>query len=277
MPEGDTAVTGPPAPGRRRAGDLAVAELMRAQASVPARGPFARAVGSSPLSEETNAMYRAVLGEVEVGEALDRLGPGWIVVHAIPQAEGAADIDHLVVGPPGVVLVSTRTHRGLDVWASARTLMVGGVRQSAIRDMEFEMGHAERVLGIAVGRTVLVSGVLAVVAASSVTVVERHRDVAVLPASALVAWLRGAPVRLGAREVAEVGVIAARAGTWSIGSGSPAVDEESRAAFEDLRAEVRAAARTQRSWIIGAAILGVVALIAMTWTIVAVALGSAGL
>lgn len=277
MPDGDTAVTGSSTPGRRRAGDLAVAELMRAQATVPARGPLARAVGASPLSDETNAQYRAVLGEVEVGEALDRLGPGWIVVHGIPQAEGAADIDHLVVGPPGVVLVSTRTHRGVDVWASARTLMVGGVRQSAIRDMEFEMGRAERVLGVALGRTVLVSGILAVVAASSVTVVERHRDVAVLPAGALVAWLRGAPVGLGPAEVAEIGVIAARAGTWSIGSGVPAVDEESRAAFERLRAEVRGAARTQRSWIVGAAILGVVALIAMTWTIVAVALGSAGL
>jgi hypothetical protein len=168
---------------RRLAGHAAILQLLAEQAVVAPRSRIARMVGFSPLNHETQVLYRGVVGEIEVGEALARLDPEWVVLHALPVDEGDADIDHLVIGPSGVFIVATKNHTGQAVWASQRTLMVGGVRYPHIRNMEYEMGRAERMLSAGAGRPVEVSGILAIVAPKSLVVRERHRDVAVVPST----------------------------------------------------------------------------------------------
>jgi hypothetical protein len=262
--------------GANRAGQAAIGELLRAQTEVPPRGLLGRVFGMSPLSHETHAMYRGVVGEIEVGESLDRLGAGWVVLHALPVDSGLADIDHLVIGPAGVFVVRTLNHSGQNIWASQRTLMVGGVRQPYIRNMEYEMGRAERSLTVAAGSPVEVSGILAVVAAKSLVVREKHRDVAVLGAGHIVSWLQRHKQVLDAAQVSHIGTAASLASTWDTPGPDSAAAGALRAEFEALRADVRRAWRVQVTWAVAISALGIGAFAGVTYSILMSAIGSFG-
>jgi hypothetical protein len=263
--------------GSAKPGQGAMAELLEAQSAVPSRSPIARFFGLSPLSPETHLLYRGVVGELEVGEALDRLGSEWVVIHALPIDEGLTDIDHLVIGPAGVFIVSTQNHSGLNVWASQRTLMVGGIRQPTIRSMEFEMGKVERILGAATGAQVEVSGILAVVAAKTLVVRERHRDVAVLASNHVVSWLLRRQRSLSPEQIARIGAAASLAATWNRPESVDAKPAAVRAQFERLRSEVRQAWRIQLSWVIGTSALVVGTFAVITYSILLNALGTTGI
>jgi hypothetical protein len=258
------------------AAQAAILELLHAQGELAPRSAVARVFGMSPLSHETHALYRGVVGEIEVGEALDRLGPEWAVRHALPVEAGLGDIDHLVIGPAGVFIIATKNHSGLNVWASQRTLMVAGVRQPHIRNMEYEMGSVERILSAASGSAVEVSGILAVVAAKSLVVREKHRDVAVLAASHLVTWLQRHKRVLSAEQVASISTAASRASTWSDVEPVAAPPLLVREQFEALRSEVRHAWRVQMTWAIGTTVVGVGAFAGITYAILMNAIGSFG-
>ncbi len=260
--------------GANRAGQVAIAELLRAQSEVPPRTLLGRIFGMSPLNHETHAMYRGVVGEIEVGEALDRLGPEWSVLHAVPVESGASDIDHLVIGPAGVFVVATKNHSGLNVWASQRTLMVAGVRQPHIRNMEYEMGRAERSLSAASGSPVEVSGILAMVAAKSVVVREKHRDVAVLAASSIVGWLLRRKRVLSPAEVSHISTAASLASTWD--TSAVECPDTGRQQFEQLRASVRRAWRIQLAWAVGVSVIGIGAFAVITYSMLWSAIGSFG-
>lgn len=258
------------------AAQAAIEELLRAQAEVPARAGIARFFGMSPLTQHTHDLYRGVVGEIEVGEALDRLGPEWAVRHTLPVEAGLGDIDHLVIGPAGVFIVATKNHCGRNVWASQRTIMVSGVRQPHIRTMEFEMGSAERILSAASGSPVRVSGILAVVAAKSLVVREKHRDVAVLPSNQLIAWLLRRKHVLSPEEVTRLGTAASLSATWSNEHTVDAQPQRARAQFEALRTEVKRAWRLQMTWVVSTTVIGVGAFAGITYAILMSAIGSFG-
>ena len=258
------------------AGHGAIVELLRAQETVARRSPVARLFGMSPLTPETHPLYRGVVGELEVGEALDRLGTGWTVLHALPVDAGSVAIDHLVIGPAGVFIVSTKNHAGHSVWASQRTLMVAGVRHPHIRNMEYEMGRAERMLASAAGGHIEVGGILAIVAPKSLVVREKHRDVAVLASTHLVTWLLRHRPTLTPTEVSRIATAASLASTWFPTEPGPAQPASVRERFELLRAEVRSAWRTQLAWAVGISALGVGAFAVITYTILMNALTSFG-
>jgi hypothetical protein len=78
-----------------RPGEALYADLDAAPVSTPAR--FLR----------RDARQEALSAQRLVGEALDALDPaGWRVLHAVP-LPGAASIDHLAIGPAGVLAVRT--------------------------------------------------------------------------------------------------------------------------------------------------------------------------
>jgi len=263
--------------GPRLAGQAVIAELLRTHEDQPPQGLLARVWGSNPLSRDGQAWYRAALGEISVGDALGTLGPEWIVLHAVPVGEGTADIDHVVVGPGGVFIVNTTSHPGLPVWASQRTFMVADIRYPYIRNMEYEMGRAERLLSTAAGIPVEVSGILAVVEPKSLSVREPHRDVAVLHSSTLVRWLIGRKRVLSAEQIAVIGDAARGESTWHT-SESPLDDPRNlRDRFEVLRRQVTRAWHVQMFWATALTIVGAGAFIAVTYTILLSALNSFGI
>jgi hypothetical protein len=138
------------------------------------------------------------------------------------------------------------------------------------------MGRVERLLSSAAGISVEVSGILAIVAAKSITVREKHRDVTVLSTASIVQWLLDRPIVLSAVEVEAIGDSAELAATWQH-DGEPVNDRDSlRERFAELRAQVRAAWRLQVIWATVTTIVGAGGFVLVTYSILLNALGSLG-
>ena len=65
-------------------------------------------------------------GEEEVAWRMRKLGDGWHVLHSVPVGEKDSDIDHVVIGPPGVFTLNTKNHSRKKVWVAERAFMVSG-------------------------------------------------------------------------------------------------------------------------------------------------------
>jgi hypothetical protein len=263
-------------------GQGAIVEFLRLQSTVAGRSVLARVFGVSPLVPETRTWYEAATSEITVGDELARLAPEWLVLHALPVAAGS-DIDHLVIGPGGVFILNTKSHPGQTIWASQRSFLVSGMRHPYIRNMEYEMGRAERMLTVAAQTPVEVAGVLVVVAARSITVRDKHRDVTVLPSSAVLQWILARPPVLTPGDVARIGAAAALDSTWYATSRGtehaeaiPGDRHELLVRFAQYRAEVRRAWRRQVTWAAGTAVVGAAGFVLVTYSILVGALASVG-
>jgi hypothetical protein len=260
-------------------GQYAIVELLRLYDAAPPRSRFASLVGLSPLGAESRPWFDAAVSEISVGETLAELGEDWRVFHALPVgAEGSRidHIDHIAIGKSGVFIIDTTNHAGQTVWASQRAFLVSGIRHPYIRNMEYEMGRAERLLGSAAGIPVEVSGILAIVAAKSITVRDSHRDVTVLAVAAVASWLRARPTVLTAEDVCTIAGVAALEGTWYRG-GAPVGDRALlQERFTALRRDVRRAWRLQVMWAAALTVVGAGGFVAVTYAILVGALAAIG-
>lgn len=257
------------------AGRTEIAELLRVQSAIRERSTLARVFGVSPLTTAGRDPYRFALGVVDVGDALDALargGTGWHVLHSVQLADGS-ELDHLVIGPAGVFIVTTAVHPDGVVEAAQRTFTVSDERYPHIRDMEHGIGRVEGLLSAAAGSPIEVSGVLAVVEPRSLVVREPHRDVAVISASTIVRWLSRRPTTLEPAEVDRIVAVARRGTTWGSDIQKDGATEL-RARFDALRAEVDRAWSLHRLWATAVTVLAAGALIVVVCSILVSAIGS---
>ena len=273
-PAGTARETTPPSLADNLPGQFAIVELLRLQDAAPPRSRFAALIGLNPLSAESRPWYEAAVSETDVGETLSKLGDDWLVLHALPVGAEGSHVDHLALGKGGVFIINTPGHAGQTVWASQRVFLVSGIRHPFIRNMEYEMGRAERLLGSAAGVSVEVSGILAVVAAKSITVRDKHRDVTVLSIDSIVPWLKSRPIALSAEEVCAVARAAALASTWhqsveAVGDRRLLLER-----FTALRTDVRRAWRLQVVWAAGMTVVGAGGFVAVTYAILVSALAT---
>lgn len=156
-------------------------------------------------------------GERFVGGKLDGWArrQGWHVLHAVPVGRNGADIDHVLIGPFGVVTVNTKTTRG-KVWVAENGMMVGGTKVDYLRNSRHEAKRARTLLATACGRHVPVQPVVVFVGAKGFTVRNGGpQDVAVLSdVKALRRWLRRRGRVLTPDQVTEVHTAARRFETW---------------------------------------------------------------
>ena len=132
-------------------------------------------------------------GERIVGRQLNRWAAryDWHVLHAVPVGRRGADIDHVIIGPFGVVTVNTKT-TAAAVWVGDHGLTIGGKPVNYLPKSRSEAARASRLLGRATGLEVPVQPAIVFVGARRVTVRRGGpADVAVLPSPrALRHWLR---------------------------------------------------------------------------------------
>ena len=226
-----------------------IAECLRVQSEAPPRSAFARILGRSPLSEDSHPWYVGALGELEVARRLEALGDGWTVVHSVPIGTRGSDIDHVVVGPPGVFTLNTKHHAGAKVWVGGRRLLVNGQKTEHLRNTRHEAPRTQKLLSSALGADVPVRGVIVVVGAKQITVREQPADVAVLASPQLVRWLKKQKPALDAALGATVAAAVCAKETWT-GQPQPMADT---AGFAQLRREVESARRVRMLW--GGAVL----------------------
>ena len=245
-----------------------MASLLHAQSLVRPRSPAARLFGASVLSDQSTSLYRDVLGQLAVGEILDRLDDRWVVLHAVPVDARETAIDHVVIGPGGIFTVTTSFYLRQNVVVADREFRVGGTRENRIRETEFDVGRVERRLTAAAGVAVHVVGVIVVVEPRSLVVHDESRDVVVIDIADLSSWLTSRPQVLEASCVERVTAIAEKPSTWVSGAVRLNDGPQLSAQFARLHDQVREATRVHRLWLV-ALTVGLVGLLAFAgWGVV---------
>lgn len=101
-------------------------------------------------------------GEEMVARRLRALDARWHVIHAVPVGCRGADIDHVVVGPPGVFTLNTKHHPRGRVWVGRGSVVVNGRATAYVRATRVERSRVARLLGAACRFRVEVRPVLVV-------------------------------------------------------------------------------------------------------------------
>jgi Nuclease-related domain len=152
-------------------------------------------------STDTLAWRRGAKGERRTARLLAPLERrGWVVLHDLAIPGSAANIDHLVIGPGGVLVIDSKQYRGrlrLDGYGMlwhGRHLLV-----STLRKTRWEADQADEVLGIA---DLQVPAVVGVHGASVPWGQVLTDGVTVIPARRLPDMLEALPPTLGHERVA---------------------------------------------------------------------------
>lgn len=192
------------------AGVRAHAQQHREQA--PVRTLLARVLG---VHTDERAWRVGAKGEQTVAKELERLSGGWTVVHDVPVGDRGANIDHVVVGPPGVFTVNSKWHAGRSIWVGGDMVLVDGHRQPYVRNARHEAARASRLLSAGDGVAVPVVAIVAVLA-QHWTVRDQPKDGSVLVTTPQTArkHLEQLPVRYDADQVARLALLARRSTTW---------------------------------------------------------------
>jgi hypothetical protein len=152
-------------------------------------------------SPDTLAWRRGAAGERRTARLLAPLERrGWVVLHDLAIPGSAANIDHVVIGPGGVLVVDSKQYRGRlhlnqhgMVW-HGRHLLV-----SALRKVLWQADQADQVLGIA---DITVAAIVAVHGASVPWGLLQADGVTIVPARRLPDLLQALPPVLGPERVA---------------------------------------------------------------------------
>jgi len=108
------------------------------------------------ITNEIASWRRGVRGELEMARELAALGPEWMVLHSVRVGDRGSDIDHLVVGPPGVFPINSKRLVERDVRVSGDTFRVDGRREKYLRNSRLEGVRVEKVLRAAQVRAPIV-------------------------------------------------------------------------------------------------------------------------
>jgi hypothetical protein len=205
-----------PAPGwsdlaANRAGCGAEERAHAARSAFPVKSALGRLFHVS--TEETEWRLGAV-GQRKVGLTLTKLGPSWRVLHSVPVGGPHADIDHLVIGPPGLFTLTTKYRRGAFVQVYGDSFRVDGTEQPYVSEARYDAWRAACLLTAACGYRIVAAPAIVVVGAEDVCVAKPAEGVQVLARRHLLRWLTGLPHRLKPAHVDHIFTAARRSDTW---------------------------------------------------------------
>lgn len=246
-------------------GQSVMSEVVASQKLAVPRSRLSRVLGLTPLLERNRALYRAAVGELLVGEALDHLGPDWDVLHAVPVDDEHYEIDHLAIGPPGVFSVLTKNFPGQEVVVTTDGMTVGGKAQDHIDIARTEAIVVADLLSVAARRPVEAQALVVIVNPKKLTVRAQPELAHVVSSKQLLRWIAKLPRVLDGANVAYISDIADRETTWRT---PPSLDQDTSELHEEfakLRAEISSAGRVRFVW----ASVAFVIIAATVWTTVA--------
>lgn len=155
----------------------------------------------------------ALHGQIEVGRQLQKLGPGWFVMHSVPVSSDLI-VDHMVMGPPGVFTLTTLNLSAARVKVTPTALRANRRMIRCIRPARHEAHRVSGLLSAAFGDVVVVRPVL-VVLARELTVVGQPDEVHVVARRDVARWLIAEPEQQPHEVSVALAELAAEATTWS--------------------------------------------------------------
>lgn len=242
----------------RRPGYGVMQECLRLQSQVPGRTRAQRFWGVDPVAPAARSWFKGALGERRVAAELDRLGPAFTVLHAVPVGTGSTDIDHLVVGPTGVFSINTKNHSGQRVFVGGGSFMVGGAKTSHIGAAQSEGRKATRLLSAAAGGSFPVQPLL-VVAADRITFGKKRAPVVVLRPDQVRGWILGQRRAYSDEAVRYLSMVAEERATWHATAFAPDDTLRLEQRFDRLLRQVEDA-RVRRRRAALAVVLGAIGL-----------------
>lgn len=155
-------------------------------------------------------------GEHRVGGLLNKLHKhGWGVLHSISVHDGAADLDHLLIGPGGIWTVNSKRHADGRVTVNGDTMMIGRARVDYVRAARREAELAEEHLKAAGVDTPVESSVVLDGPRDMTLDVRRSpRDVDVFAAKNAFSFFSSLPKKLGPTAVNAAFATARKPSTW---------------------------------------------------------------
>ncbi len=192
------------------AGQAVRERAMALRAGAPVKTLVARVFG---VHTDERAYRVGADGEEEVAWRMRKLGDGWHVLHSVPVGEKDSDIDHVVVGPPGVFTLNTKNHSRKNVWVAETAFMVSGQKTNYLRNSRHEAARASKLLTAACGFDVQVEPILVVIAAE-LTIKAQPAGVHVVAHRHIGKWLERRPATLSPDAVEAVYEMARRDSTW---------------------------------------------------------------
>lgn len=193
-------------------GDAARAKAESLRAAAPTRTFLARVFGANT---DERAWRIGAAGETAVAAQIRRLGPKWKVIHAVPVGTRGSDIDHVLIGPPGVFTLNSKNHPSANVWVYYDAFTVNGRKYPYVRNSRFEAQRASRLLTRAVGLPVDVRGVVVVLGARrGFKVKHQPNDVRVVARKQLAGWLSKLQAQQSQADVERIYHFARRSSTW---------------------------------------------------------------
>jgi hypothetical protein len=225
--------------GRPPAYELMCRVLAEHERSSPRSG-LQRFLGVNPLNPDGRSWFTGAIGEKEVSRLLTQLGQEWSVLNSVPVGKDGSDIDHIVIGPPGVFTINTKHHRRGKIWLSPKLLMVNGQKTDHLRNARHESTRASTMLSTAVGAQITVQSIIALVGDPNLTVRGMPDDVLVLDARGLAKKLRRMKPVYTPEQLAVIWAAAEKPTTWSMLPLAP-VDPATLGAFASLQKEVDSA------------------------------------
>ncbi|NNN10230.1 MAG: NERD domain-containing protein [Acidimicrobiaceae bacterium] len=165
------------------------------------------------VHSDERAWRRGAEGEEEVAFQLRKLGDGWRVIHSVPVGANDTDIDHVVIGPPGVFTLNAKNHLGGRVVVNAKAVYVNGTYQPYIAKSRAEGKRAAKLLTAAYGRDVAVSPVI-VIMASDLRINGSPDGVNVIGRRHIAKWLAAQPPTHTRDAVDAIYAVARRRSTW---------------------------------------------------------------
>jgi hypothetical protein len=129
---------------------------------------------------------RGASGEEHVGGLLDQLsGRGWLVIHDATLGRG--NVDHILIGPPGIFTIETKSHPG--------PIRVARLHGATLSQAQAQRKTIERVTGVEVEPLIVFSR------AWVDRPLARRKGVRVVPARMLLRFLSRQPARLSRDEI----------------------------------------------------------------------------
>jgi hypothetical protein len=175
----------------------------------PVRTRFARFLGAHMRQPP---LPRGADGERLTGWWLGRLPEGWHVINDVPVGNAGPNIDHLVIGPPGVIAINTKNLTG-KVWVGPKSVLHNRRRTDFLANASAGAREASRLLSATTGRPVEVRGAVAI-SCDDWTVKQRPAEVYVDATRGVKDWMLRQPAILRPHEVNELVAAASRPRTW---------------------------------------------------------------
>ncbi|MCU1368563.1 MAG: hypothetical protein JWL72_4657 [Ilumatobacteraceae bacterium] len=193
------------------AGAAARAKRDEVHSSAPVLNLIARAFG---MKTDERAWRIGAKGEREVGDELAKLPTEWRVLHAVEVGDHGSDIDHVVIGPPGVFTLNTKCHPGGRVWVGEHAVRVNGHPSRYLRNSRFEAERASRLLSRSCGFTVPVRAAIVFVGLDDFKIAQQPTDVDVTTRRRMRAWLTTLPIALNAPQIDVIHAAARSSASW---------------------------------------------------------------